>query len=176
MAVTWSLAMRRGRLIGGLIAAIAVTAAVYAQQHGAKALTALDYAEIQQLYARYAWSIDTHAENGMAYAKTFTPDGEFRAGDTKVAGRDQLVAFNLQMGVANRAPTHFNMNIMIEPAPEGAHGGSYLAITASEANAKPTLNGVGTYQDILVKTSEGWRFKQRNFYVNAMPSSPPATR
>ena len=36
-----------------------------------------DYAEIQQLYIAYAWAIDTKADNGMVYARTFTTDGEF---------------------------------------------------------------------------------------------------
>ncbi len=121
---------------------------------------------------RYAWAVDTHAENGMAYGKTFTPDGEFRVGDNKVAGREKLAAYNLTMGVANRAPTHTNTNIMIEPSPEGARGGSYLMVTGGE---KPTLGAVGTYQDILVKTAEGWRFKRRILYLNAMPPASAAS-
>ena len=112
--------MRNWKVIAGLVAGMALSTAVYAQQSKVKALTALDYAEIQQLYIRYAWAIDTHAENGMVYAKTFTPDGEFHVGTNVVAGRDKLAAYNLTMGTANKVPTHFNTNIMIEPSPEGA--------------------------------------------------------
>jgi hypothetical protein len=143
-------------------------ATVYAQ-NAVKPLTALDYAEIQQLYARYAWSIDTHADNGMVYAGLFTLDGEFHSGQMRVAGRDQLAAFNRSMGVPNRAPTHFNANLVIDPSPEGAHGSVYLIVTGGE---KPAIGMVGSYQDILVRTSEGWRFKRRTLYSNGMP--PPA--
>lgn len=159
--------MRNWKLMAGLVAAMALSAPVYAQK--AKTLTAQDYAEIQQLYVRYAWSIDTHADNGMVYAKTFTPDGEFHVAANTVAGRDKLAAYNLTMGTANKVPTHFNANIMIEASPEGARGGCYLFIFGGEPNAKPGLNADGIYQDILVKTSEGWRFKQRTLYLNSMP-------
>lgn len=152
------------KVMTGLVVAMAMGAALQAQ--GGKALTAQDYAEIQQLYARYAWSIDTHAETGMVYAKTFTPDGEFHVGETKVVGREALAAYNLKMGVANRAPTHFNMNLLIEPSPEGARGSVYLLITGGE---KPAVSTIGTYSDIVVKTSEGWRFKQRRLFLNSMP-------
>ncbi len=49
-------------------------------------LTAADYVEIQQLVARYGYAVDTHADNGFAYADLFTADGMF--GKTK--GRDAL--------------------------------------------------------------------------------------
>ena len=48
-------------------------------------LTAADYVEIQQLVARYSYAVDTHADNGYAYADLFTPDGVF--GKTRVARR-----------------------------------------------------------------------------------------
>ena len=138
-------------------------------QTGGNMLTAQDYAEIQQLYAHYAWSIDTRAENGMVYAKTFTPDGKFVNGDNTVVGHEQLAAMIRGDGQPSPVPTHFTMNIAIEPAPEGAHGRAYLAITGGEPNAQQALSTTGTYEDILVKTSEGWRFKQRTLYLTGLP-------
>src|SRR5690606_15587572 len=41
------------------------------------ALTALDYHEITQLINRYAYGIDTCANNGYDYANLFTEDGVF---------------------------------------------------------------------------------------------------
>src|SRR6188472_1630205 len=46
-------------------------------QTQAPALTALDYQEITQLINRYAYGIDTCADNGYEYADVFTPDGVF---------------------------------------------------------------------------------------------------
>ena len=60
------------------------------------ALTALDYLEIQQLVTRYAYALDSGAENGQLYAGLFAPDGEFvqRSGEA-VSGREALInAFN----------------------------------------------------------------------------------
>jgi hypothetical protein len=54
-----------------------------AQQAGSSAasnatvLMAMDDIEIQQLVARHAYAIDTHADNGYAYADLFAPDGTF---------------------------------------------------------------------------------------------------
>ena len=50
-------------------------------------LTAADYVEIQQLVARYAYAVDTHADNGYAYADLFAPDGVFGG---KTQGREAL--------------------------------------------------------------------------------------
>lgn len=169
--------MRNWTLIAGLVTGMALSTAAYAQEKGGTKLTPQDYAEIQQLYARYAQAIDTHAENGMAYARTFTPDGEFFVGDTKVAGREKLAAYNLTMGVANRSPTHFNTNLVVEPSPEGARGKVYLLIVGApqQPDARPAVSTIGTYQDVLVKTSEGWRFKQKRLYLNAMPPAASAS-
>ena len=157
--------MRNWIFVAALAAGVAFAVPAYAQK--AKALTAQDLAEIQQVYARYAWSIDTHEGNGKAYADTFTADGVFYGpGDSKVAGREALAAYNLKMGTANKAPTHFNMNIKIDASPEGARGSCYLLITGGE---KPTVGTIGTYKDVLVKTSEGWKFKERRLHLNAMP-------
>ena len=41
------------------------------------ALTARDRIEINQLAARYAFALDTRADNGMAFADLFAPEGEF---------------------------------------------------------------------------------------------------
>src|SRR5262244_1257441 len=110
--------MRNWMMVAALAAGVAFAAPVYAQK--AKALSAQDLADIQQLYARYAWSIDTHEDNGKVYASTFTTDGVFYGpGDSKVAGRDALAAYNLKMGTANLRPTHFNMNLKVEPSAEG---------------------------------------------------------
>src|SRR6185436_11302456 len=47
-----------------------------AQAQGS-AFTALDYQEITQLINRYAYGIDTCANNGYDYADVFTADGVF---------------------------------------------------------------------------------------------------
>jgi hypothetical protein len=163
--------MRNLTIVAALVAGVAFATPAYAQK--AKPLSAQDLADIQQLYARYAWSIDTHEDNGNVYASVFTPDGIFYGpNDSKVQGRDALAKYNLTMGKANTHPTHFNMNLKVEPAPGGATGSCYLLITGGD---KPALGMVGTYKDVLVKTGEGWKFKERRLYLNAMPPTPAAS-
>ena len=56
-------------------------------------LTPLDYIEIRQLVARYAYAVDTGADNGYVYASLFAPDGAFldRTGRA-TSGRETLAA------------------------------------------------------------------------------------
>jgi hypothetical protein len=87
----------------------------------ASALTALDYLEIQQLVTRYAYALDSGADNGQLYAGLFAPDGEFvqRSGDA-VSGRDALAALAVRNHKGPLAVFHFIMNHVIEAAPGGA--------------------------------------------------------
>ena len=166
--------MRNGKVIAGLVLSVAMSAVVSAQEKGGATLTPQDYAEIRELYSRFAWGIDTGADNGMAYARTFTPDGEFRYGNNTFVGREKLAELIRSSTWGDGAPHHFTTNILIEPSPEGARGRAYVLMIGSseEPNQPPTI-GTGTYEDILVKTSEGWRIKQRILHQNTMPSSRP---
>ena len=60
----------------------------------AGALTALDYQEITQLINRYAYGIDTCANNGYDYANVFTADGVFidRNSDAGFAAGGRVLA------------------------------------------------------------------------------------
>lgn len=158
-------------ILGAAVCALAAASGVYAGQK-TKGLTAQDYAEINQLYIRYNYGIDTHGDNGMLWAGTFTQDGVFElVGQRKFEGREALLNFAHGVGKGlNGAPHHFATNIRIEPAPEGAHGSAYFFnVPTPEANKPAAITGTGTYDDVIVKTAEGWRFKQRRFYTNALP-------
>jgi hypothetical protein len=125
---------------------------------GPNGLAAIDYIEIQQLLARYAFALDTGADNGYAYADLYVPDGTF--GETK--GRDGLASL-----VRGGRPAHvrtFAGIPIIEPTPEGAKGIQYSqAINFSKGGRSGELDHFGRYEDIYVKTGNGWRFKSRTF-------------
>ena len=76
------------------VVGVAVTAVVIAQSgrgtSKAPALTAMDYIQIKQLANRFAFAVDTAADNGCEFADLFTPDGEFQPDQVK--GRDRLAA------------------------------------------------------------------------------------
>ena len=68
---------------------------------------------------------------------------------------------------------HVTLNAVIEPSPEGAIGKSYLVypgergIIAEDAEHR---GHVGGYQDVYVKTPQGWRFKKR---IHIFPPNVP---
>ena len=142
----------------------AVLAVVQAQsQRSRGSLTALDYAEIQQLYGRYAIGYDTG--NGEMWSRAFTADGTFvLPGGKTLAGRQQLAEFASAPG-NNKGPTnvfHVNSNVTIEPSRDGATGTAYVVLVNIGEGGKPSaLTGGGIYRDEFVKTSEGWLIKKR---------------
>jgi hypothetical protein len=140
---------------------------VQAQQRKSTALTALDYAEIQQLYAHYAYAYDSGAVE--EYTRAFTADGEFiiTGGQTfKGTARLAQLARSGPTGtgspVKNRLTlSHFTTNVAIDPAAEGARGRAYLAVIEVRKGGERFVRSSGLYEDSLVKTSDGWRFKSR---------------
>jgi hypothetical protein len=151
---------------------------VHAQQGGAApagAFTGADYAEIQQLVARYPYAVDTHADNGYAYADLFVADGTF--GQTK--GREQLAALARKTQAERAGPNyarHFLTNVIIRPSSEGATGTQYLiAIDVGEGGKPSSIVHGGRYEDVYVKTPQGWRFKSRVLIPSKLPAAPPNT-
>ena len=153
--------LRRSFLRAGVLLT-AVAALRPAAAAEAVKLTADDYIEIQQLYANYAQALDRG--EGERFAATFVLDGEFtggrgpgRAGEERnpLKGKDAL----LQMG-SRGGSRHFNANLVITPTPEGAKGSVYLLLFNAR-NIPATIVETAIYDDTLVKTPQGWRFKKR---------------
>jgi SnoaL-like protein len=157
---------RKALALLGLVLA-AGTTLVYAKNGASAALTAQDFVEIQQLYAKYNWTLD--AGDAEGYASTFTSDGTFNNN----VGHDAIVkfaeTFHGGMGAHVR---HWNTNLMILPAPEGAHGQVYLVLV--DFGTKPaTMVTSASYSDDLVKTAQGWRFKKRATKGDVAPPAKP---
>jgi hypothetical protein len=156
------------RRVLGLVAIAIVCGGTWiaAQQNG-KTLTAQDLVDIQQLYAKYNWTLDAGDSEG--YASTFTPDGVFNNN----IGHDAIVkfadTFHAGLGAHVR---HWNTNLMILPSPEGASGQVYLVLV--DFAAKPaTIVTSASYADQLVKTAQGWRFKKRATKGDVAPPAKP---
>ncbi|MEO8257897.1 MAG: nuclear transport factor 2 family protein [Acidobacteriota bacterium] len=163
-----------------VILGVAAAVAAAAQNSGAgpaspaASLTPIDYIEIRQLVARYAYAVDTGADNGNVYASLFAPDGAFldRTGRA-TTGRDALAALARRNTRGQQSAFHFIMNHVIEPAAGGATGKEYLVqIRMGEGDRPNAIFGGGHYEDVYVKTPGGWRFKQRQF----LPSERPPPR
>jgi hypothetical protein len=154
--------------------------AAYAQQAasstGAGTLTTQDYIAIQQLASRYAFAIDTCTNGGADFADLFVDDGEFSvsqawgvAGNRPIKGRAALIEAaggdgkggckdpKTQMGYGI---SHIVANHVIVPSPQGATGKSYL-LAIGVGGDPTTIERQGGYEDVYVKTRNGWRFKSR---------------
>lgn len=162
--------MTRGK--SGRFAA-AVLAAVLGMGHTAAVmaadLTAADYTEIQQLYARYNSTIDKGDADG--WADTFVADGVF-AGNFK--GRDALKGFvnnwrtNAAMNGAARR--HFSADLVITPSAEGATA-SVSTLLVDLSTRPASIASYIAYSDVLVKTPQGWRFKSRALAAQTAPAA-----
>ena len=149
-------------------------------------LTALDYLEIEQLVYRYGYALDTGADNGFAYADLYAPDATFTGTNQgpngrTYQGRDRLAALSRGGKRGPNFVSHYVMNVVIEPAPGGAVGRTYVGIfdIGNGGNgAKSRIDHGGLYNDVYVKTPQGWRFKSRSFFEStsgAPVQPPPAT-
>jgi hypothetical protein len=173
-----AMVMKAGVMAMTISIAIMTFVAVQAQQRGSRrapTLTPADYIQIQQLVARYSYALDTGADNGYAYADLFAPGATFGNGTT---GRENLAASARQGGGHYpRGPLfvfHYVTNHVIEPSPEGAIGKVYVVeIDAGEGRKTALIEDGGHYDDVYVKTPQGWLFKSRKF-VKSQPGTPPA--
>jgi hypothetical protein len=159
--------------------AISLTVVGHAAAQGraaTAALTTQDYIDIEQLVARYAFLVDTCTAGGYEFADLFTADGEFSvsqswgtAGGRKTKGREALAAAaggDGKGGCVDPKTTlgygisHISVNHVITPAPTGAIGRSYL-LAIGVGGDPTTIERQGGYEDVYVKTPNGWRFQSR---------------
>jgi hypothetical protein len=168
-------------MIGALVALLlgAVVPTNVAARAATPALTALDYEEIRQLYARYAFALDLG--DGARRAATFTPDGTFSSALSNHVPEPMEAVARRTTARGNIGMRHLMLNIAITPTPEGADARCYALILP---HAKPTAATVpgtpggtvygtpGIYIDKLVRTADGWRFSKREIWLDNEPDSP----
>jgi hypothetical protein len=164
-----------GALLTGLVSGLAASPMLHAQDNRratakTATLTPQDHLDIQQLVARYAYALDTGADNGNAYADLFTADGEFVMPAGPIHGHEALATFGRSGFIDGHKPangvSHFIMNHVIEPAAGGATGKEYVVLVNIGEGGKPGgefSNIGGHYEDMYVKTAQGWKFKRREF-------------
>lgn len=154
------------------ISALVTFGDVSAQQKGAPRLTAEDRLEIQELFARYSQAFDLPEGTAEAWAGTFTADGAM--GNN--TGRQALLEYWKKRHDDPNRPTtrHWTTHLVVTPTSEGATGTCYFMIVNSTMKP-PAITSSGVYDDVLVKTPEGWRFKKRVTRSGA-PQAPSTSR
>lgn len=152
-------------------------------------LTADDYAEIEQLVVRYAWTLDHCTNGGYDYADLYVEDGQFSAaeewGTTSneqrmfiATGRDALAraAGGGEDGECadpeeflGTGITHLVSNHLITPTRDGAVGRHRL-IAVGICGYPHLMELQGGYEDVYVKTEQGWKFQSRIHVFRQAPS------
>ena len=147
----------------------------------ASKLSPADYEEITQLTHKYAYGIDTCGNNGYDYADVFTSDGEFidknsdagfKAGGRVLAkGRDALATL---IGGGSRGCktkmvwtdwSHIMTNLVVMPSADGNATGR-LYLLQMDIKGPGTIERHGGYEDVYVRTKDGWRIKSRTHVRN----------
>ena len=157
-----------------------------ASAQAAPVLSAADYQEIAQLTNRYAYGIDTCGNNGYDYADVFTADGVFvdrnsdegfkQGGRVLARGREALATL---IGGGSRGCktklvwtdwSHIMSNLVVTPTATGATGRLYLLQMGMKGPG--SIERHGGYEDVYVKTPNGWRIKSRTHVRNKAWHAP----
>ena len=151
----------------GIGAAIGYFAAHSTASAAESGLTAQDYADIQQLYWRYNHGADFR--DAALFVSAFADDVEFRAGDLELNGKDALTTWRGERdagGTGDNGRRHWNNSYLITPTSEGAEGKVYWMLV-DVSSGPPNHLASGYYEDVYVKTSDGWRIKKRTLRPDA---------
>jgi len=136
----------------------------------AGALGAADVVEIEQLYTRNNVALDGAIDAGAAFARTFTPDGTLTRGGMTITGTSALTG----LAAANTTGLEtWTSNLTLEPTPDGATGRVYVLMKDAQDPDVPVAD-LGTFDDALVRTADGWRFRTRTYTSVPTPAETPA--
>jgi uncharacterized protein (TIGR02246 family) len=126
-------------------------------------------AQIDALYTRYAYAIDTGDAAG--WSDCFVADGEFRSSAGQVVrGRPALRAYvdacHETWGADGLTVRHWVANRLLgDPVPVDGEqvvpARCYSLVIASSAAAPPRLLVSATFEDELVERGGVWRFRSR---------------
>lgn len=135
-----------------------------------------DVYEIEKLKARYADAVDggwtgTKAHDPDAVVALFVPDGVWDSGDYGGgAGHEGIRAFMATGEAIMPFAFHHitNPRIDVDGDRATARWHALLAVTLEDRAQLQT----GIYDDVLVRTPEGWRFERLQFTLAASTSLP----
>lgn len=116
--------------------------------------------EILNLMERYCWTVDHGDFDG--WLECFTPDGAFDVRGQRLIGKDRLRTFiQKEVGDAFHYVRHLIHNPSVElKSASQATARSYFELRGT-TNRGRDFEALGSYEDEIVKTSAGWRFKER---------------
>jgi 3-phenylpropionate/cinnamic acid dioxygenase small subunit len=144
------------------VAALATVGVVHGQTKSK--LTGDDFLEIQALYYNYAHYIDSG--QGEKFASLWTEDGEFTHGyGPGQASSDRAPAKGtaaLTRTGSTGGTRHMVTNLVIRPTDDAntVKGSCYLLLYSART-VPPSFTETAIYDDTIVHTANGWKFKKR---------------
>ena len=127
-----------------------------------------DEQDIQRVLVRYATAIDTR--NWESLRSCFTQDARCDYGDVgRWSSAAELCEFMDAAHVGFGRTNHMLSNFEIDVHGDSAHSRAYVhAVLALLEDPKTWFDVVGTYEDVLTRTSRGWRITKRIFETTRM--------
>ena len=142
---------------------------VSAQQRGTASteLTAVDYEQIKELYARYNQGSDFR--DADLFLSAFADDAVMTRGGRDIVGmaalRDEREE-RYQGQVGDNGRRHYNGSWIITPTAGGAKGRAYWLVM-DVSNRPPTTVASGYYDDVFTKTANGWKIQSRTLHSDS---------
>lgn len=136
-----------------------------------------DRAEIEDLYARYAWGLDTADEELVL--GTFAKDAEFDHLWQGQAEGHEAIRQNLRSLWYDRQHWWFGRQhtlntFIMDPCPEGARVRCFFQILQYNADyGNNFIMGIGTRDDRLVRREGRWRFFRLHVNAWTQPDQVP---
>jgi 3-phenylpropionate/cinnamic acid dioxygenase small subunit len=116
---------------------------------------------IRELLARYCFLLDGYRLS--EFAALFTADSEWISRNGTAKGPpdiEQLLRGLVPEPTPGRRRKHFTANIVVDLAGDSATViSNFLVVRDSDAG--PAIAVAGTYDDTVVRTAEGWKFRSR---------------
>lgn len=114
---------------------------------------------IRELFSEYCFRMDEFrfAELG----ELFTADGEWIAPYSRARGPAEIAALMARNIPREPRRKHFIMNSLIRLDGERATARTSYLVVLQEAGSGLVPSVAGTYEDVLVRTPAGWRFRER---------------
>ncbi|MFD4605735.1 nuclear transport factor 2 family protein [Streptomyces sp. NPDC058464] len=128
-----------------------------------KRLSVEDRLDIQELFAKYAWALDTGDLEG--YLACFTEDGYLvSVNGEKQRGREAIVKEITELwygrGNAFKGRQHLVNHFLLTPEGEGVRARAFFFIPQFSVDYMTNiLFGIGTWDNFCVKQDGEWRFK-----------------
>lgn len=118
-----------------------------------------DKESIRELLSDYSFRIDAFEFSELG--ALFTEDGEWIARYARARGPAEIAALMARNIPAEPKRKHFIMNSLIRLDGDKATARTNYLVVLQAAGAGLVPSVAGTYEDQLVRTAGGWRFRER---------------